>query len=52
VGGHAIGDVAGMVAGRGSVVLEAPSRMVFKVLTLIGAEEFSGLQIAPLGESA
>jgi anti-anti-sigma regulatory factor len=51
-GGHAIGVVAGMVAGPGSVVLEAPSWMVFKVLMLIGAEEFSGLHIAPLSESA
>jgi anti-anti-sigma factor len=52
VGGHAIGVVAGMVAGRGSVVLEAPSRSVRKLLMLIGAEEFSGVHIAPLSESA
>jgi anti-anti-sigma regulatory factor len=52
VGGHAIAIVAGMVAGRGTLVLEGPSRMVVRVLTLIGAEEFSGLQIAPLSESA
>jgi hypothetical protein len=51
-GAHAIGVVAGIVAGRGSVVLQAPSWMIFKVLMLIGAEEFSGLHIAPLGESA
>ena len=51
-GGHAIGVVAGMVAGRGNVVLDAPSWMVIKVLMLIGAEEFSGLHIAPLSESA
>ena len=53
VGGHAIGVVAGMVAGRGTLVLEAPSRMVVKVLTLMGADGFPGLQIAPLmSESA
>jgi anti-anti-sigma regulatory factor len=51
-GGHAIGVVGGMVAGRGSVVLEAPSQMVLKVLMLMGAEDFSGVHIAPLSQSA
>jgi anti-anti-sigma regulatory factor len=53
VGGHAIGVVGGMVAGRGSVVLEAPSRSVLKLLRLVGAEHFAGVHIAaPLSESA
>jgi anti-anti-sigma regulatory factor len=53
VGGHAIGVVGGMVAGRGSIVLEAPSRSVLKLLRLVGAEQFAGIHIAaPLSESA
>jgi len=52
VGGHAIGVLGGIIAGRGSVVLEAPSPMVLKVLMLIGAETFRGVQIDPLPQSA
>jgi len=53
VGGHAIGVVGGMVAGRGSIALEAPSRSVLKLLKLVGAEHFAGIHIAALlSESA
>jgi anti-anti-sigma regulatory factor len=53
VGGHAISVVGGMVAGRGSIVLEAPSRSVLKLLMLVGEEHFAGVHIAaPLSESA
>ena len=51
-GGHAIGVVGGINAGRGSVVLKTPSPMVLKVLMLIGAETFRGVHIAPLLRSA
>jgi anti-anti-sigma factor len=51
-GGHAIAVVGGMIADRGSVVLEAPSPTVLKVMMLIGAETFRGVHIAPVPRSA
>ena len=52
VGGHAIGVVGSMIAGRGSVVLLSPSHQVLKLLKLMGADTFPGVYIPELLQSA